>query len=924
MTLAQRTIEFFVDFWSEIRRLVVVLWLCRISTASALVALVLAFLPQVQDLYTELTYYEDPTRQDLINTAAFWLTFYALAFAWAFIVHYCARTLLSFESWPLTRDDKENYAFWIEAVPRYLGWICIISIFIGQINALINLQIETEETKLSTLNSYITPLAICLLIIIALQNIAHRYSKIILMVSSVAVLYWLLTAGMIYYESPLAQHYLLQMLHNLTLPVVTILWGCLFYWFVAKRRSLLAWGARVLPSLHHLMLKLTIRVAEFCPILIRPVHNAETRANAPKFFPFQKKGPFQFEAPSENVRGLMLGLFALSGILIIWLLFAIYDPSSPPFSLKRVLLLPVLLGIWVPILSAITFVSNQLRFPFLTAFIGIGLLMSWLISDNHNVELIKPPSSPKIALMASNSQSQKIHLKRAIELWMQHHNCDSLPSSCPPPIIIAAAGGASRSAFYVATVLGEMHDNPALFWSKNLPQNRRPLTAKRVSKQIFAISSVSGGSLASANYAATLRGTDKKLHTPLPCKGDVLRKDKLLFSVPQSALDKSQYPTNWKNCLQAMAAGDFLSPAMIAYAFRDNLAFSSFIGLLTGEDRATALEKAWRLRSQNLTGRPHLNDPLLSYQPTSQNWMPILLFNGTSVTSGKRVIATPLKSTFNRDDKILPLFTDLPTGAINNKRQSDYAIFPDSLDLHDLLKRQSKMSRQWSDSKQSQQSPLDISLVKAVSLSARFPLISPQANLRNQQGDIVDRIVDGGYFDNSGMLTASELSMAIKELTNGELKPILVQISNHPVTLSKHKSATAKTHKFKCPEQSFTSAFTTPDERQLLPELSSVIGALLNARVARGSHAIAKASRVNPAAFIHFQVAAIEDEFGSNKKLSMSWWLSKSVQNALNNQIKWRRDTRIGSKRSIAERLNPAFCAISKFRKSQLNHWQIQ
>ena len=73
-------IGFFLKVWRETQRLLLVLWLCRISTVSALLALVLAFLPQIQDLYTEITYYKTPSWQDHINTLYYWFTFYALCF----------------------------------------------------------------------------------------------------------------------------------------------------------------------------------------------------------------------------------------------------------------------------------------------------------------------------------------------------------------------------------------------------------------------------------------------------------------------------------------------------------------------------------------------------------------------------------------------------------------------------------------------------------------------------------------------------------------------------------------------------------------------------------------------------------------------------------------------------------------------------
>ena len=931
--------------WSEARRLILVLWLCRISTLSAILALILAFLPQLQDLYTEISYYQQPALTDYMDTGLYWLAFYALCFLWAFTVHYCARTVLSFETWPLRQSDAPAYAYWIEAVPRYLGWICIISIFVGQINALQNLQIDDEHITRTTSSHYATPLAVLLLLIIAMQTARRKLGKSTVMISALGVIYWLITAYDIYDRQNITEAYRAQVLHNIALPVVTIIWGVLFYCFVAERRRLLDFAARLMPLAHRIMLHATRQLAEFFPVQIRPMHNQAVRRRAPKFLPFKKRGLFRFEAPSENVRGLMLGLFCLTIVMMLWLAFAITDPGAPPLGLGRALLLPVLLGLWVPLLTTITFISNQIRFPLLTSLIILGLSMSWLIGDNHDIKTAAPWRQ-NIAEAELSPPPEKLDVKKALEFWMSHHNCLETPRACPPPLIIAASGGASRSAFFVATVLGELHDKPSLFWPKDIPKHKRPRSAKMVKEQIFAISSVSGGSLASALYAALLRGESASLYPGKPCNAAQLRSDRLLFSIPEDKKQRLNYPINWKNCLQAVTAGDFLSPTMISYTFRDNLAISSLIGLISGEDRATALEKAWINREQQLTERHHMNDPLLSFQPTKSLWMPLMLFNATSVTTGKRLIATPLAATYNPDEKIS--FAPYPGGDMpetriipdsgEQKNTQHPPLFPDSLDLHALLNQPRTKTENWKEQDQSQTRLSDISLAQAVSLSARFPLISPHANILAADGRLIDRIVDGGYFDNSGMLTALELMRAIKMLTNNAIKPILIQVSNHPVTINavprislkerEDKSTandkmrvTSKTG-LQCPAHSFINHASPLSPRQPLSEIFSVTSALLNARVARGSHAIAQAYQEAGERFVHFQVAGIRDELGASKKLSMSWWLSKSVQNALNNQISWARKQKTGTPQPLHERLNPAFCAIKKFRRAQKAHWR--
>ena len=62
-------------------------------------------------------------------------------------------------------------------------------------------------------------------------------------------------------------------------------------------------------------------------------------------------------------------------------------------------------------------------------------------------------------------------------------------------------------------------------------------------------------------------------------------------------------------------------------------------------------------------------------------------------------------------------------------------------------------------------------------MSARFPVISPHGNLRNRAGDIPDRIVDGGYFENDGLATAADIVWALQEFG---LDPVVIRIVNEP------------------------------------------------------------------------------------------------------------------------------------------------
>ena len=70
-------------------------------------------------------------------------------------------------------------------------------------------------------------------------------------------------------------------------------------------------------------------------------------------------------------------------------------------------------------------------------------------------------------------------------------------------------------------------------------------------------------------------------------------------------------------------------------------------------------------------------------------------------------------------------------------------------------------------------------LSTAATNSARFPVISPPGAVRNAKHNVVDRIVDGGYIENYGAITAMELAVAINAV-RPELAPFVLIISNDP------------------------------------------------------------------------------------------------------------------------------------------------
>jgi hypothetical protein len=258
-----------------------------------------------------------------------------------------------------------------------------------------------------------------------------------------------------------------------------------------------------------------------------------------------------------------------------------------------------------------------------------------------------------------------------------------------------------------------------------------------------------GGGIRAAYWTATVL---EELDRDLGAKGQAL--DKLLFAISGvsggsvgamdyiAALHFGDKPT-------AYLQSDFLAPAIASLVFADSA--SNFLPDLGQIDRGTALEQSF----ENGSGG-HLGHSFLSFFPNksdlSESWRPALLLNATHQETGRRLIAS------------------------NVKIEKD--TFLDSFDELQLLNS-------------------DLRASTVAHNSARFTYVSPAGKLVPKSGpglssDIANRgyVIDGGYFENYGALTALELAKsARREIENvgGSVKLVILQISSDP-TLTKART----------------------------------------------------------------------------------------------------------------------------------------
>jgi len=317
---------------------------------------------------------------------------------------------------------------------------------------------------------------------------------------------------------------------------------------------------------------------------------------------------------------------------------------------------------------------------------------------------------------------------------------------------------------------------------------------------------------------------------------------------------------SWRSCLEALMAGDFLTPIFTGFVFHD------IFGFLKWRDRGTLLEESVEREFAKLIGEKPQNPdqltcvgslecPFTTLRPSQHHWLPLLLLNSTSVTSGQRVISSTLEWYVLFNDNL-----SCPTG-----REQPCQIFERAPLFHDVLEGQVAPSLD------------DVRLSTAAHNSARFPLLSPPGELVDNKGGLIDRLVDGGYFENFGAQTATELAGAMIAIDK-KLQPFILVLANDP---------TVKPPKSKLPPP------PDQDRRTVLPDVFAPLSAVSNTRNARGELAVDDAAVTldhHNAAYCNAVELRVWADPVSRKtgapprELSMSWWLSKPVQVYLHEQ----------------------------------------
>jgi hypothetical protein len=393
---------------------------------------------------------------------------------------------------------------------------------------------------------------------------------------------------------------------------------------------------------------------------------------------------------------------------------------------------------------------------------------------------------------------------------------------------------------------------------------------------------------------------------------------------------------SYKDSLQAALSNDFVSPVLTAYLARDVSLVSMFPGFM---DRAGVLETSWEDAFDDVYGTSRetspLSGPLQAMSPSPDRWIPLVFMNATSIGTGRRVIVSPVKIAE-------------PIGPGKGM------LFADTYDFHELLcapypdpimKAYPELSplQQVTSAIPSLFNPvtkcvdkkpvsMDIRLSTAASVSARSPFVSPHADVRNRRSQLTDSVADGGYFDNSGIVTALDIARGIKAL-DARVLPFILQVSSEPGWFETSKGCALEAH--------YPASPQIPEENNFRPAGSLSDPLTVNAtRVSRGyqtildlphqaaqmNGGISSAAQIhicpqpeesfwhfvmnytgykeNPEQKMHRMMMSMEKQM-NYKSISLSWWLSPPLQAYLDGQLY--------TKNNLAERN----CVISLLKDGQ-------
>jgi len=400
--------------------------------------------------------------------------------------------------------------------------------------------------------------------------------------------------------------------------------------------------------------------------------------------------------PLKKVDWLVFGISLASALLMLWLSWGL--ESNAEIDLARSIGSPAIL---LCALASWTLFGG-LVLTYLPLSWGWISLAPWLppllivLGSLHETHWVaqREPSTPAAGTTVDPAwRAHRLPVTERFTQWMARHEAGE------PVYMVAVVGGASRAGFWAGSVLARLEDEARA-------------NQQRFGANVFALSSISGGSLGAAAWVAELAqypaGTPCAASAPADCR---------------------------RPRVEDFLGQDFLSPVVARLLGPDFATrFLPFPVSRTWSDRADrslGLEQAWvqdwrDLAEKHPTAAPKVdwNRPLTELYTNAESdqrpLLPTLLLNTVRIDDGQRFLQSNVKAA-------LPNVMDLLGDDFDTQR---------------------------------------LTLAQAVHNSARFPYVSPTGAVRAASAPhpVVGRLGDGGYHEGSGAATLADLlELLLKE-----------------------------------------------------------------------------------------------------------------------------------------------------------------
>ena len=411
----------------------------------------------------------------------------------------------------------------------------------------------------------------------------------------------------------------------------------------------------------------------------------------------------------------------------------------------------------VPFFTWLVWAGRRKRKPFLALFLAYGFLVNAMnLNDDHGLRhryspVVKEKWQQKLP---SDPTKTARTLNNAFDAWLASRpDREAYGAKGYPVVFIAAAGGGIVAGSLVTATMAQIHKPEDAGGIPNLPNH------------LFAISSVSGGSLGAATYVTLRRN--------LP--GD-------LVGTELAPREKMVFTTDMLSPSVASLLGPELVQRFLPVAVPAHLSRATYPDY-TNEylmDRGRALDLAFEHAIENgLPGATtKIQETIADYPTPAQSNLPALFLNTTCVQTGERMVVSTL-----RPDDIQKPSPQTEITPRETKKETAPLPFETLYDVDPNV---------------------DLPLSTAACLSARFPVVSPPAFLPQWRetglsGAATDKTtaltvkrsyVDGGYCENTGVQTVLDIVAALEAQNAVHTKrpkwfPVVVSIHMNDQDVSK-------------------------------------------------------------------------------------------------------------------------------------------